>query len=137
MRAVASGEFAMTLTRPLRLSPFPIIAELGNDRCAALGIIGRGEAAALELCRKLLAAGISPATALHVYRGDVLALRIRSIGEGGELTVKSGTQGRPVFRKSARKAAPGLAPAPPVAPAAATRPEAPPAEINAARGTEP
>jgi hypothetical protein len=116
----------MTFAHPLRLSSFPIIAELANDRCAALGLIGRGEAPALELCRKLLAAGVSPATALHVYRGDdVLALQIRSIGEGAELTVKCSTQGTPVFRKSARKAAPGRAPAPPVAPAAATRPEAP------------
>jgi hypothetical protein len=115
----------LALRRPLRLSPFPIVADLGNDRCAALGLIGRGEAPALDLCRRLFTHGVDPQTPLHVYRGDVLALQIRSIGEGAELTVKCSPQGRPVFRKSAPKAAPGLAPAPPIAPAAATRPETP------------
>jgi hypothetical protein len=92
----------MTLTHPLRLSPpFPIIAEHGNDRC---------EAPALELCRKLIASGVDPQTPLHVYRGSVLALVIRTIGEGAELVVTINHQGTPVFRKPGRVIAPPVAP---------------------------
>jgi hypothetical protein len=121
------GEFVMTLARPLRLSPFPIIAELGNDRCAALGIIGRGAAPALELCRKLITSGIDPQTPLHVYRGPVLALIIRAIGEGAELTVQTDSRGTPRFQKYRIRGGT----APPVAPIAATLPQAPPNEIIA------
>ena len=48
------------------------------------------EAAApvLALCRKLMAAGHNPATSLEAYRGEVLCLRVRSIGEAAMLTVK-------------------------------------------------
>jgi hypothetical protein len=92
------------MTLPLRLplpasSPSPLIAELGNDRCAALGIIGRGEAPALDLCRRLVAAGVDPVTPLHVYRGDVLALRIRWIGEGAQLDIVTDSRGTPRFRR--------------------------------------
>jgi hypothetical protein len=120
----------LTLRRPLRLSSFPIIAELGNDRCATLGIIGRGEAPALELCRKLIERGVNPQTPLHVYRGDVLALRIRSTGEGAELVVKTSNQGTPVFR---RRGARGVT-APPVAPTASSLSEAPADETIAPTG---
>jgi hypothetical protein len=117
----------VALRRPLRLCPFPISAELGNDRCAALGSIGCGEAPALELCRKLVATGLNPATPLHVYRGDVLALRIRSIGEGAELTVQTDSRGTPRFQKY--RIRDGTAP--PVAPITADLPQAPPDEITA------
>jgi hypothetical protein len=33
------------------------------------------------LCRKLVAAGHDPATVMHVYRGQTLALKVRAIGE--------------------------------------------------------
>jgi hypothetical protein len=110
----------MTLAHPLR-TPFPVIAALGNDR---------GEAP-LELCRKLIASGVDPQTPLHVYRGSVLALVIRAIGEGAQLVVTTNDQGTPVFRKLARKPAPGLVPAPPIAPTASTLAEAPAGEIAA------
>jgi hypothetical protein len=89
----------MTLAHPLR-TPFPVIAALGNDR---------GEAP-LELCRKLIASGVDPQTPLHVYRGSVLALVIRAIGEGAQLVVTTNNQGTPVFRKPGRVIAPPVAP---------------------------
>lgn len=65
-----------------------IRAELfGADCCKGLGIEARGAAPVLALCRKLVEAGINRALALYVYRGDVLCLRIRSIGEGAGVRV--------------------------------------------------
>lgn len=120
----------LALRPPLRLSPFPIIAELGNDRCAALGILGRGEAPALELCRKLIARGVDPQTPLHVFRGSVLALRIRAIGEGARFEVGNNGCGTPVFvpwhPRTTRAA-------PPVTPTGSSLPEVPAGGINAAR----
>ena len=66
----------------------PIQAVLiGSDRCEALGVTVRDAAPVLNLCRKLVAAGHDPQLPLHVYRGDVLALRVRSIGEGSRLSI--------------------------------------------------
>ena len=63
-----------------------IVAELiGSDTCTALGIVARGNAPALGLCRKLIEAGANPATPLDVYRGDTLCLIVRSIGESARL----------------------------------------------------
>jgi hypothetical protein len=39
------------------------------------------------MCRKLIEAGYDPDRPLHAYRGDVLCLKVRSIGEGAKLTV--------------------------------------------------
>jgi hypothetical protein len=52
---------------------------LGISVCDAAPILG--------LCRALVAAGHDPQLPLHAYRGDVLALRVRSIGEGAQLAV--------------------------------------------------
>jgi hypothetical protein len=41
------------------------------------------------LCQKLLDRGHDPATRLTVYRGGVLALRVRSIGEAASLEINS------------------------------------------------
>lgn len=69
-------------------SPEPIRAELiGSDRCSALGIIATGHAPVLALCRLLIETRHHPATPLEVYRGETVALRIRSIGEGARLRV--------------------------------------------------
>jgi hypothetical protein len=65
-----------------------IIAVLiGSDRCEALGITVCDVAPLLSLCRKLVAAGHDPQLPLHAYRGDVLALRVRSIGEAAQLAI--------------------------------------------------
>ena len=68
--------------------PVPIRAALiGSDRCEAGGISVCTAAPVLAVCRKLMAAGHNPRRPLHVYRGNVLALRVRSIGEGAQLAI--------------------------------------------------
>jgi hypothetical protein len=76
-----------------------IRAELiGQDCARANGILVTGHAApVLRLCRALLKAGIDPATPLEAYRGAMLSLRVRSIGEGAALTVRDGPDGKPRF----------------------------------------
>jgi hypothetical protein len=72
----------------------PIHATLiGSNCCEALGITARGYAPVLDLCRALVAAGHDPRRPLHAYRGDVLALKVRSIGEGARLTVREDRAG--------------------------------------------
>jgi len=81
-----------------RVTPLPLRAELiGADCVTALGITATGHAPVLTLCRKLLTVGVTPDQCLEVYRGAVLALRVRSIGEGAKLTVED-NHGRPTFR---------------------------------------
>jgi len=71
----------------------------GCNSCSALGITVTGYAPALALCRELLRTGHEPDRPLHVYRGSVLALKIRSIGEGAGLTVEDDRYGRPRIRR--------------------------------------
>jgi hypothetical protein len=59
----------------------------------------RSYAPVLALCRRLVDAGIDPATPLEVWRGGVLALTVRSIGAGAGLTVADDRLGRPKFRR--------------------------------------
>jgi|SRR6476469_3315166 hypothetical protein len=83
------------------LSPLrpPIRAEIINSgQCSAEGITARGSAPILKLCRKLIQAGVDPNRPLHVYRGDVLAIVVRTIGDGARLTVKERPFG-PVFER--------------------------------------
>jgi hypothetical protein len=76
-----------------------ICAEIaGSDRCAACGITAHGHAPVLALCRQLVDAGHDPATRLEAYRDTVLALRVRTIGEGAALTVEDDSRGTPRFR---------------------------------------
>jgi hypothetical protein len=68
----------------------PICAELiRSDRCSAFGIIATGHAPVLGLCRALIAAGHDPNRPLRAYRGEVLALCVRSIGEAARLRIAS------------------------------------------------
>jgi hypothetical protein len=68
----------------------PICATLsGSNRCEALGITKRGSAPLLALRRALMAAGHDPSRPLHAYRDDVLALWVRSIGDGARLRLAS------------------------------------------------
>ena len=63
-----------------------IRAELiGSNRCAALGITVSATAPVLALCRQLIAAGHDPGLPLEAWRGPILCLRVRSIGEAAEL----------------------------------------------------
>jgi hypothetical protein len=65
-----------------------IRAELIGDRNAiAAGVTAHGRAPVLELCRRLVASGHDAHLQLEAYRGDVLALTVKSIGVGAKLTV--------------------------------------------------
>jgi hypothetical protein len=78
----------------------PITAQLiGSHRCESLGIVATGHAPVLNLCRSLLAAGLNPDQALHVYRNGTLALRVKSLRTGARLTVKEPDRGRAHFSK--------------------------------------
>ena len=69
-------------------------AKLWHDgRC----IIARSYAPVLALCRRRIEAGIDPDRPLHVYRGDTLALVVRSIAEGARLAVGDNRLGHPRF----------------------------------------
>jgi hypothetical protein len=65
-----------------------IRAELiGDSTAIAAGVTAHGRAPVLELCRRLVAAGHDSYLQLEAYRSDVLALTVRSIGDGAKLTV--------------------------------------------------
>jgi hypothetical protein len=71
----------------------------GAEQCVALGRKVRASAPVLALCRELIAAGHDPNRPLHVYRGDTLALKIRTIGEGAQYTVGDSKLGTPTIRR--------------------------------------
>ena len=76
----------------------PIRATLcGSTKCSAEGITVTGTVPVLQLCRKLVAAGYDPNRPMEVYRGDVLALRVSSIGQAAKLGVRDTVSGRPIF----------------------------------------
>ncbi len=84
----------MSTAEPVAL----IRAELvGDDTCRAWGIAVSGKAPVLAMCRRLIAAGFDPATPLEAWRGEILCLRVRWIGEGARLAVKTGEDGVPRF----------------------------------------
>jgi hypothetical protein len=71
---------------PSQLSQQAIRADLiGSDTAVALGLIINSSSPVLALCRALVEAGHDPAIPLEAYRGNVLCLRVRSIGEGARL----------------------------------------------------
>jgi hypothetical protein len=70
------------------LSRTTLLAELsGSTICSIAGQVAIGHMPVLALCRALIEAGHDLSTPLDVYRGDTLALHIRSIGEAARLTV--------------------------------------------------
>src|SRR6516162_767818 len=60
----------------------------GADTASASGLTASGRSPVLKLCRELVAAGHDPAQPAEAYRGSILCLHIRSIGEAAKLTVK-------------------------------------------------
>jgi hypothetical protein len=101
-RAIGIG--ATTYRSAAATSRAAIAAELiGSDRCTAIGITARAHAPVLALCRRLIEAGIDPDRPLHVYRGDTLALVVRSIAEGARLTVEDNRLGHPRFVRWRRR----------------------------------
>ena len=70
------------------LAKTSVRAELsGSTVCSTAGQVAIGHTPILALCRALIEAGHNPSTPLNVYRGETLALRIRSIAEAARLTV--------------------------------------------------
>ena len=59
----------------------------GIFECTAEGITVRGGTPVIQLCRKLIGQGRASASPMQVFRGEVLALHIRSIGEAARLRV--------------------------------------------------
>jgi hypothetical protein len=52
----------------------------------------------LTYCRQLISEDSHPHTELHVHRGDMLAIKVRAIGEGAKLTVQADKYyGSPIF----------------------------------------
>jgi hypothetical protein len=80
-------------------APRTIALLIGSATAIAAGIAVPGHAPVTRLCRRLLEAGYDPALTLEVYRGTVLCLRVRSIGEGARLTVEDDRLGQPCFRR--------------------------------------
>jgi hypothetical protein len=93
------GEHVVSKARRRRnRAQVPVRATLiGDDRCVAEGVTAQGTAPVLDLCRKLIKAGYDPRTPLEAWRGVTLCLRVRSIGEGAKLTVRSAGNGCPTF----------------------------------------
>jgi hypothetical protein len=60
---------------------------IGSDTCIAAGLTIKAPAPVFAMCRALIAAGFDPAMPLECYRGDTLALRVRSIGEAACLEI--------------------------------------------------
>jgi hypothetical protein len=77
-----------------------IRAELiGSNACTALCSAARGYAPVLALCRRLIEEGHDPDRPLHAYRGETLALVVRSIAEGAALAVEDDRLGTPRIRR--------------------------------------
>ena len=79
------------MTTPLRATI------VKSDQCEADGHSMRAYSPVLALCRKLVEAGYDPCRPLHAYRGEIVAIRVRSIGEGASLAVRDNRLGRPIF----------------------------------------
>jgi hypothetical protein len=81
-----------------------------SDIATVKGITVRAESPVLALCRKLIEAGYDPATALDVYRGKTLCLRVRGIGEAAALDIAGDGIGFRARSKLADAARPVTAP---------------------------
>jgi hypothetical protein len=62
---------------------------IGTGTCIALGLAINSSSPVLALCHALLESGHDPAIALEAYRGDVLCLRVRSIGDAAAVEVNA------------------------------------------------
>jgi hypothetical protein len=91
---------ARSKLKSLSLQGDPIRATLaGFDAATALGLSVQCGSPILILCRSLIEAGADPATPLEAYRGSILCLRIRSIGEAAGLEIRGDGVG---FRPSSK-----------------------------------
>jgi hypothetical protein len=60
---------------------------IGSDQCSAEGYSVRHSAPILALCRRLVEAGFNPGLPLNAYRGDILCIIARTIGEAAEIDI--------------------------------------------------
>jgi len=97
-----------SLATPRRQPAQAIRAELrGDNECRAAALITRGTTPILAMCRKLVAAGVNPATPLECYRGPTLAIIVASIGHGAGLEINGhGTGFRPISEGGAASLVP-------------------------------
>jgi hypothetical protein len=72
---------------------------IGSNTAIAASMTAVASAPVLELCRRLVDAGHDPTTPLEAYRGDMLCLRVKSIGAGAGLTVEDDRLGVPRLRR--------------------------------------
>jgi hypothetical protein len=68
-----------------------------DDVCEAQGFSVKAYSPALAMCRKLVEAGYDPSSSLLAFRGDILALKVRQIGEGARMAVRDAPNGCPTF----------------------------------------
>jgi hypothetical protein len=80
------------------------VAAAGPGMNIALAVTAHAAAPVLALCRKLVAAEHDPALPLEAYRGDVLCLRVRSIGKAAGLEINGEGTG---FRRRVSRVEPG------------------------------
>jgi hypothetical protein len=113
--AQLGGKVFSETKRQNRFAQASIRATLSvSNSCEANDLTARGYAPVLDLCRQLLAAGYDPASPLEAWRGEILCLCIRSIGEGAWLTVGDDRHG--TLRLRRRQGGPqGYVASPPVA----------------------
>jgi hypothetical protein len=79
---------SLTNNQASRLRQESIRAELvGSTVCTAVGLRVDTSSPVLAMCRRLIEAGYDPTTRLKAYRGGILCLVVRSIGEGAKLEI--------------------------------------------------
>jgi hypothetical protein len=67
---------------------------VGTDEVTFAGLTAPG---AFDLCRQLVARGVDPTAELLCFRDGHIALRIRSIGAGSQMTVRESASDGPRF----------------------------------------
>lgn len=101
-RDVSSMSDRMSVTSrppPKTWQAVTVRSVLSEKTCIAENMVGRGSSPVFALCRILLAQGFDPTCALEAWRGDVLCLRVSSIGEAANLTVEETRHGNPRLRR--------------------------------------
>jgi hypothetical protein len=76
----------------------------GDAICTAEGHTVKAGTPVIVLCRALVEAGYDPASPMKVYRGDTLALTVRSIGEAARLCIAGKGNGFAVDKTALRGA---------------------------------
>ena len=74
--------------------------------CLELGLEARGDAPVIGLCRKILdvkAPESLAGAAMEVYRGQTLALRVKSIAELAAMQIGTSHGGAPIFERRREK----------------------------------